>query len=92
MQIDDEKKHDKEMRAYRERTVYYVAQSITVPVYLTHSWGPHPHKYALNIQEQEMRCPTGAVTAYQDNLSCMAMVARGRSAAEKTRHIDIRYF
>jgi hypothetical protein len=35
---------------------------------------------------------TGAVTVYQDNMSCMAMVVRGRSAAEKTWHIDIRYF
>ena len=29
---------------------------------------------------------------YQDNLSCMALVQRGRSAAERTRHINIRYF
>jgi hypothetical protein len=29
---------------------------------------------------------------YQDNLSCMALVERGRSAAERTRHINIRYF
>jgi hypothetical protein len=41
---------------------------------------------------KEQGCVTGAVTVYQDNMSCMAMVARGRSAAEKTRHIDIRYF
>ena len=34
----------------------------------------------------------GPLLAYQDNLSCMALVKRGRSAAEKTRHIDIRYF
>ena len=34
----------------------------------------------------------GPVRVYQDNLSCMALVARGRSGAEKTRHIDIRYF
>jgi hypothetical protein len=32
------------------------------------------------------------VTVYQDNLSCMAMLARGRSGAERTRHIAIRYF
>ena len=29
---------------------------------------------------------------YQDNLSCMALVERGRSAAERTRHINIRYY
>ena len=29
---------------------------------------------------------------FQDNMSCMALVRRGRSAAEKTRHTDIRYF
>lgn len=32
------------------------------------------------------------VIVYQDNLSCMALVARGRSGAERTRHVDIRYF
>ena len=41
---------------------------------------------------EEQGCEMGAVTVYQDNMSCIAMVARGRSAAEKTRHIDIRYF
>jgi hypothetical protein len=34
----------------------------------------------------------GPVITYQDNMSCMALVERGRSAAERTRHIDIRYF
>jgi hypothetical protein len=34
----------------------------------------------------------GPVRVYQDNISCMALVARGRSGAEKTRHIDIRYY
>lgn len=29
---------------------------------------------------------------YQDNTSCMALVERGRSGAERTRHISIRYF
>ena len=33
-----------------------------------------------------------AVTVYQDNLSCMALLARGRSGGERTRHISIRYF
>jgi hypothetical protein len=34
----------------------------------------------------------GPVTVYQDNMSCMALIDRGRSGAEKTRHISIRYF
>lgn len=34
----------------------------------------------------------GPLRVMQDNMSCMALVKRGRSAAEKTRHIDIRYF
>ena len=72
---------------------YTVTAPVSVPVYLTHAWGPRPHQYALNIQGQEMRYQTGAVTVYQDNQTCMAIVAaRGRSAAEKMRHIDIRYF
>ena len=36
--------------------------------------------------------PCGPVTIYQDNMSCMALIDRGRSAAERTRHIAIRYF
>ena len=32
------------------------------------------------------------VVIYQDNQSCMALVERGRSGAERTRHIQIRYF
>ena len=32
------------------------------------------------------------VIIYQDNQSCMALVERGRSGAERTRHIQIRYF
>lgn len=34
----------------------------------------------------------GPVTVYQDNMSCMALIDRGRSDAERTRHIVIRYF
>lgn len=34
----------------------------------------------------------GPVVIYQDNTSCMALVERGRSGAERTRHISIRYF
>ena len=33
-----------------------------------------------------------AMTILQDNQSCMALIARGRSGAERTRHIQIRYF
>jgi hypothetical protein len=33
-----------------------------------------------------------ALIVYQDNLSCVALIARGRSGGERTRHIDIRYF
>ena len=33
-----------------------------------------------------------ALIVYQDNMSCMALIARGRSGGERTRHIDIRYF
>ena len=34
----------------------------------------------------------GPVTIYRDNMSCMALIDRGRSAAERTRYIAIRYF
>ena len=34
----------------------------------------------------------GPVTVYQDNMSCMSLIERGRSAAERTRHISIKYF
>lgn len=34
----------------------------------------------------------GPITVYQDNMSCMALIERGRSGAERTRHIAIRYF
>ena len=34
----------------------------------------------------------GPVVVYQDNMSCMALIERGRSAAERTRHINIRHF
>ena len=33
-----------------------------------------------------------AATVYQDNMSTMALAEKGRSTAEKTRHINIRYF
>ena len=36
--------------------------------------------------------PMPAMTILQDNQSCMALMARGRSGAERTRHIQIRYF
>jgi hypothetical protein len=34
----------------------------------------------------------GPVILYQDNMSTMGLVARGRSGAAKTRHILIRYY
>ena len=34
----------------------------------------------------------GPIIVYQDNQSCIALVQRGRSGAERTRHIHIRYF
>jgi hypothetical protein len=34
----------------------------------------------------------GPLVIYQDNMSCMALIERGRSAAERTRHIAIRFF
>ena len=32
------------------------------------------------------------MTVYQDNMSCMSLIERERSAAEHTLHIVIRYF
>jgi hypothetical protein len=34
----------------------------------------------------------GPVIVFQDNMLCMALIERGRSGAERTRHIDLRYF
>jgi hypothetical protein len=34
----------------------------------------------------------GPFVLYQDNLSCMALIEKGRSPSERTRHISIRYF
>jgi hypothetical protein len=42
------------------------------------------------LQAQGSR--TDAAMVSQDNSSCIAMVARGRSAAERSGHIDIRCF
>ena len=36
--------------------------------------------------------PLGPTIIYQDNTSCMALVERGRSGNERTRHINQRYF
>jgi hypothetical protein len=41
---------------------------------------------------QAQGCRTDAAMVFQDNSSCIAMVARGRSAAERSRQIDIRCF
>ena len=42
----------------------------------------------LSAQGHKMR----PITIYQNNVSFMALVERGRSAAERTRHINIRFF
>ena len=34
----------------------------------------------------------GPSTVYQDNMSCMSLIDKGRSTSKKTRHIAIRYF
>ena len=34
----------------------------------------------------------GPIVIYQDNTSTMALIDRGRSGNERTRHINIRYF
>ena len=34
----------------------------------------------------------GPAIIYQDNMSTMALVEKGRSTSERTRHIDIQYF
>ena len=34
----------------------------------------------------------GPVMVYQDNMSCMSLIGRERSAGERTRHISIKYF
>ena len=36
--------------------------------------------------------PCEPVTIHQDNMSCIALIDQGRSAAERTRHISIKYF
>ena len=33
-----------------------------------------------------------SVTLYQDNQSCMALIKKGKSSSERTRHMDIRQF
>jgi hypothetical protein len=33
-----------------------------------------------------------AVTIYQDNMSCIALIRRGRPSSERSRHINLRYF
>ena len=34
----------------------------------------------------------GPIVLYQDNLSCMALIAKGRAGSERTKHISIRYY
>ena len=49
---------------------------------------------AIHIQDfLSLQCyKLGPIVVYQDNLSCMALLERGRSGAERKRHISIRYF
>jgi hypothetical protein len=51
------------------------------------SQGLHMRRFII---AQGYEC--GPMTVNQDNMSTMALIERGRSAAERTRHIDIRYF
>jgi hypothetical protein len=51
------------------------------------SQGLHTRSF---IMAQGYEC--GPMTVYRDIMRCMALIERGRSAAERTRHIDIRYF
>lgn len=48
--------------------------------------GLHSKKFLI-----EQGYKMGPVILFQDNLSCLAMLARGRSGAEQTRHVAIRY-
>ncbi len=36
--------------------------------------------------------PLGPAIVYQDNMSAMALAAKGRPTSKRSRHIDIRYF
>jgi hypothetical protein len=36
--------------------------------------------------------PQSPATIYQDNMSCMALVDKGKATSKRSRHIDIRYF
>jgi hypothetical protein len=51
------------------------------------SQGLHTRNFLIS---QGYQC--GPVTVYQDNMSCMALIERGRSAAKRPSHIDIRHF
>ena len=49
--------------------------------------GLHVSNFLINIGYS-----LGPEIIYQDNTSCMALVEKGRSAAQRRRHINIRYF
>ena len=49
--------------------------------------GFHMRRFILN-QGHDI----GPVTLYQDNLSTMALIDKGKSTSGRTRHVDIRYF
>jgi hypothetical protein len=36
--------------------------------------------------------PQNPATIYQDNMSCMSLIDRGKPTSKRSRHIDIRYF
>ena len=42
------------------------------------------------LKAQGINC--GPAILYQDNLSTMALVEKGRSTSDRTRHINVRYF
>ena len=41
---------------------------------------------------KDQGCKMEPAVRYQENMSCMALIDRGRSGAERTRHIGIKYF
>ncbi len=49
--------------------------------------GFHMRRFILNQGHN-----IGPVTLYQDNLSTMALIDKGKSTSGRTRHVDIRYF
>jgi hypothetical protein len=79
-------------------------KGITVSVYIDAAYGVHHYLKshtgscvvigdvgAVHYRSSKQQIiAKSSMTVYQDNL--MALVERGRSRAERTRHIDIRYY